>query len=96
MEAAGGRDERGRRRHQPPLGPEGALRRVRPAAAITPPGEVQLKPRRTVALVGSSPPRTDLPAKVDGTAQFGIDVRLPGQLFAVVRTAPASMATPDR
>ena len=58
------------------------------AAAITPPGEVRLKPRNAWALVGSSPPRTDLPAKVDGTAQFGIDVRQPGQLFAVVRHCP--------
>lgn len=58
------------------------------AAAITPPGEVQIKPRSAWTLVGSSPPRTDLPAKVDGTAQFGIDVRLPGQLFAVVRHCP--------
>jgi isoquinoline 1-oxidoreductase beta subunit len=30
----------------------------------------------------------DVPAKVNGTAQFGIDVRLPGMVFAVVARCP--------
>ena len=57
-------------------------------AATTPPGEVRLKTRDQYRLVGSSPPRTDLPAKVDGSAVFGIDVRLPGLRFAAVLHAP--------
>ncbi len=32
--------------------------------------------------------RWDIPAKVDGSAEFGIDVRLPGMLLAAVRRAP--------
>jgi len=43
--------------------------------------------------------RWDIPAKVDGSAQFGIDVQLPDMLIAAVRCAPrpgAKLATYDR
>lgn len=39
-------------------------------------------------LVGTSPPRVDIPAKVNGSAQFGIDVFLPGMVFAAVKHCP--------
>ena len=39
-------------------------------------------------LLGKPQPRLDIPAKVAGTATFGIDVRLPGLLYAAVRNAP--------
>ncbi len=38
--------------------------------------------------IGKGMPRLDIPAKVDGSLQFGIDVRLPGQLYAAIRHAP--------
>ena len=57
-------------------------------AAATPPGEVLLKPRAQWSLIGTAAPRIDLPAKVDGSARFGIDVRLPGMLFAAIRHCP--------
>jgi isoquinoline 1-oxidoreductase beta subunit len=47
-----------------------------------------LKKPSEFKLIGTSPPRTDVPAKVMGTATFGIDVRLPGLLYAAVRNAP--------
>jgi isoquinoline 1-oxidoreductase beta subunit len=47
-----------------------------------------LKKPAEFKLIGTSPPRTDVPAKVAGTATFGIDVRLPGLLYAAVRNAP--------
>ncbi|OFX06913.1 MAG: hypothetical protein A3D94_21510 [Alphaproteobacteria bacterium RIFCSPHIGHO2_12_FULL_66_14] len=47
-----------------------------------------LKKPSDFKLIGTSPPRTDVPAKVTGTATFGIDVRLPGMLYAAVRNAP--------
>ena len=57
-------------------------------APITPPGEVQLKPASAWTLIGTPAPRTDVVAKSNGTAVFGIDIRQPGQLYAVVRHAP--------
>ncbi|HWH17118.1 MAG TPA: molybdopterin cofactor-binding domain-containing protein, partial [Allosphingosinicella sp.] len=39
-------------------------------------------------LVGHPLPRIDLPAKVDGSAQFAADVRLPDMVFASVRQGP--------
>ena len=63
----------------------GALARM---AAATPSGEVRLKARAEWKLVGTSAPRLDLPAKVDGSAIFGIDVRLPGLLYAAIRHCP--------
>jgi isoquinoline 1-oxidoreductase beta subunit len=41
-------------------------------------------------------PRIDLPAKTDGSARFGIDVRQPGQLYAVVRHCPMLGGAPGR
>ncbi|HKX42002.1 MAG TPA: molybdopterin cofactor-binding domain-containing protein, partial [Burkholderiaceae bacterium] len=58
------------------------------AAATTPPGDVILKDPKTWTLVGRSMPRLDLPAKVDGSARFGLDVRVPDQLYAIVRHCP--------
>jgi len=57
------------------------------AAAIVLAGNTPLNqyPRR---LVGSSPARLDVPAKVNGSAKFGIDVVLPGMLFAAVKHSP--------
>jgi isoquinoline 1-oxidoreductase subunit beta len=58
------------------------------AAGGVSPGEVTLKDRKNWKLIGQSAPRLDVPAKVNGTAQFGLDVRLPGMLFAAVRLCP--------
>ena len=63
-------------------------------AAATPPGSVRLKPREAWALIGTAAPRIDLPAKVDGSAVFGIDVRPPGLLFAAIRHCPMLGGSP--
>ncbi len=63
-------------------------------AARTPPGEVQLKPRSAWKLIGTSAARTDVADKSAGRARFGIDVRLPGMVWAVVRHAPALGGSP--
>ena len=47
-----------------------------------------LKKPSEFKLIGRSPPRTDVPAKVTGAATFGVDVRLPHLLYAAVRNAP--------
>jgi isoquinoline 1-oxidoreductase beta subunit len=55
---------------------------------LAPLAEVKLKAPADFKLIGTSAPRLDLGAKVDGTAVFGIDVRPPGLLYAAVRNCP--------
>jgi isoquinoline 1-oxidoreductase subunit beta len=58
------------------------------------PREAPPKPRASYRLLGKTGmPRLDVPSKVDGSALFGIDVRLPGQLYAAVRQSPHLGAT---
>ncbi len=47
-----------------------------------------LKPQAEWRLLGKPLPRTDMLAKVTGTAQFTADIRHPGMLFATARTNP--------
>jgi isoquinoline 1-oxidoreductase beta subunit len=65
-------------------------------AAATPPGEVRLKERKAWTVIGRTAPRLDVPAKVDGSAQFGLDVRLPGMKFAALRLSPMLGGSPGR
>ena len=58
------------------------------AATMTPPDEVPLRPLGAGGVVGRSMPRLDLPAKVDGSARFAADVRLPDLVYASVRHGP--------
>lgn len=58
------------------------------AAEFPPPANPVLKPRSDYRIVGKRLPRFDIPSKVDGSAVYGIDVRLPGMLHAAVRPAP--------
>jgi len=52
------------------------------------PDDLALKQPRDFRFIGNSIPRTDAPGKVDGTASFGIDVRVPGMLFGVIARCP--------
>ena len=56
--------------------------------ALHSPAPVVRKARSDWKLIGQSAPRRDVPTKVDGSARYGIDVRLPGLLFAAVRMCP--------
>ena len=58
------------------------------AAKLPVPKDVPLKDAARFRLIGKSLPRLDTPAKVDGSAEFGLDVRLPGMLHAVVAFSP--------
>ncbi len=58
------------------------------AAKMPIPKDVQLKNPDTYKIVGTPRHRLDSPAKVNGTAQFGLDTRLPGMLTAVVARSP--------
>jgi isoquinoline 1-oxidoreductase beta subunit len=64
----------------------GAL--VDKAAALPVPASVPLKDPAAFKVLGKSLPRLDVPAKVDGSAIFGIDVKLPGLLTARVVRCP--------
>ncbi len=58
------------------------------AAQITPPTDVVLKPPEQWRLLGKPLQRLDIVAKSTGTAVYGIDLRLPGMVYATVRTNP--------
>ncbi|MFN0160261.1 MAG: xanthine dehydrogenase family protein molybdopterin-binding subunit, partial [Burkholderiales bacterium] len=58
------------------------------AAKFTPNRVPRLKDPKDFTLIGKSLPRTDVPAKVTGEADFGTDVRPEGLLYAAIRMAP--------
>ncbi len=63
------------------------------AALLPVPDKVALKDPKDFKLVGHRAPRVDVPAKVDGTAQFTLDVALPGMLVALLKRPPLFGAT---
>ena len=60
------------------------------AATLPAPVAVALKDPKDFKLLGEGAKRLDSPGKVNGTAQFGMDVRLPGMLTAVVAHSPVA------
>ncbi len=58
------------------------------AAKLAPPEHVRLKDPKRFRLIGRAAPRQDIPAKVNGSAVFGIDVRVPGMVCASLIQAP--------
>jgi isoquinoline 1-oxidoreductase beta subunit len=73
-------------------GPKGQIARfgelAAAAAAFEPPAKPPLKSADQFRLIGRPVPRLDLPDKVRGSATFGIDVRLPGMVYAAIRQSP--------
>jgi isoquinoline 1-oxidoreductase beta subunit len=63
------------------------------AATLPVPDKVTLKDPKDFKLIGHQAPRVDIPAKVDGTAQFTLDVALPGMLVALLKRPPLFGAT---
>jgi isoquinoline 1-oxidoreductase subunit beta len=58
------------------------------AAKLSPPEHVQLKEPKNFKLIGKPVKRLDTPLKLNGTAEFGIDVKLPGMMTAVIARPP--------
>lgn len=58
------------------------------AAKLPVPEAPMFKRREDYQLVGRKTPRKDTPAKVTGRALYGIDVQLPGMLYAAMRRSP--------
>ncbi|MGU7768694.1 molybdopterin cofactor-binding domain-containing protein [Burkholderia sp. MR1-5-21] len=82
------RAENGEVQH-PPSGRRASYGQLADAAAKLPvPTDVALKKPDEFKLIGKPVKRLDSPEKVDGTAQFGLDVRLPGMLYAVIVNSP--------
>ena len=65
----------------------GAL--VSRAAALPAPSDPPLKNPAEFRILGTRVRRLDTPAKVNGTARFGIDTRVPGMLYASIERSPA-------
>jgi len=58
------------------------------------PESVKLKSPSEWRLIGKPIPRLDIPAKVNGSAVFGIDVRLSGMLYAAIVQCPVFGGAP--
>ncbi|MEM6348144.1 MAG: molybdopterin cofactor-binding domain-containing protein [Bacteroidota bacterium] len=69
------------------------------AAELSVPAKPKLKAPADFKIIGTSPPRIDIPAKVDGTAQFALDVKLPDMKYATIQSPPvfgASLKSVDQ
>jgi isoquinoline 1-oxidoreductase beta subunit len=64
------------------------------ASTIPPPADPPLKKPADFKLIGKPTRRTDTPQKVNGTAVFGLDVRVPGMVFACVERSPVYGGAP--
>jgi isoquinoline 1-oxidoreductase beta subunit len=63
------------------------------AAALPVPRNVRLKEAKDFRLIGKPLKRVDTPAKVNGSAEFSMDVRVPGMLVAMLRRCPVHGGT---
>ncbi|MBB4641191.1 xanthine dehydrogenase family protein molybdopterin-binding subunit [Rhizorhapis suberifaciens] len=63
------------------------------AAEYDAPDLLPLRPKSDDDLVGRDLPRLDVPSKIDGSANYAADVRLPGMVFASIRQGPIGNAT---
>jgi len=62
---------------------------ARAASQLSPPASAPLVPDAQLRYIGKTIPRVDIPAKVDGSAVYGLDVRVPGMLYAVIKHCPS-------
>jgi isoquinoline 1-oxidoreductase beta subunit len=58
------------------------------AGRYSPSAHPKLKAKSDYTLVGTSVPRLDIPAKIDGAVRYGIDTQLPGMLYGAIRISP--------
>jgi isoquinoline 1-oxidoreductase subunit beta len=58
------------------------------AAKLPAPQNVTLKDPKDFKLIGTTVKRLDSPEKIDGTAMFGLDVRLPDMVYAAIVNSP--------
>jgi isoquinoline 1-oxidoreductase beta subunit len=58
------------------------------AARMPVPEKPAIKDPKDFRIVGKRTKRLDTPAKTNGTAEFGVDVKLPGMVYATVQQCP--------
>jgi isoquinoline 1-oxidoreductase beta subunit len=58
------------------------------AAAEQAPSQLKLKDPKDYKIIGRSVPRVDAAAKVNGSAIFGLDIRVPGMVYAAIARPP--------
>jgi isoquinoline 1-oxidoreductase beta subunit len=58
------------------------------ASLLTPPASAPLVPDSQLRWIGQPLARQDIPSKVDGSARYGLDVRVPNMVYAVVKHCP--------
>ena len=58
------------------------------AVDFDPPANLPLKDSNAYTIVGTPKQRFDIPAKVNGSAIYGVDVRLPNMMFAAIKACP--------
>ncbi|HLH91118.1 MAG TPA: molybdopterin cofactor-binding domain-containing protein [Xanthobacteraceae bacterium] len=62
------------------------------AGQLPPPADadIKLKDPKDWTIIGQPKKRLDTPLKVNGTAIYGIDIRLPGMLYAAIKACPVN------
>jgi isoquinoline 1-oxidoreductase beta subunit len=60
------------------------------------PKTVKLKDPAQFTLIGKETPHRDVPDKCTGAAQFGLDVRVPGMVYAVIARCPTFGGSPAK
>src|SRR5438132_4300813 len=88
VDRASCRAERGAVVHAPSTRRLNYGKLVAQAAQLPVPKDPPLKDPKDFRLLGTRLPRLDTPAKVDGSAVFGIDVKAPGMLVASIERCP--------
>lgn len=63
------------------------------ASKLSIPQNPKLKNPKDFQMIGKSIPRPDIPMKVDGKAEFGLDVKIPGMLYASIEHCPVFKGT---
>ena len=60
--------------------------------------EIDVEPvsKAQFRLIGTDVPRVDVPGKVNGTAQYSIDVQVPGMIYGAILREPMEGAAPER
>lgn len=69
---------------------------VEDAAKLELPKEPKLKDPKDFKIIGRQKSRPDVPIKTNGKAEFGIDARVPGMLYATVERCPVIGGTLKR